>query len=212
MAAEGGTWEASVVLAVVNNRTHFLAEMEEALEVIGVEYEVIDGGSPLTLESLASYSGFILTGGPVHVYEPEQLVSVCADTQVLELATVPVLGICLGHQLIAHHHGALIEAMAQSVDRVETIETLLDDPLFEGLVGPFCARVAHDDAVVGLAPSLIGLARSAIGEYEVIGHLHRPVYGLQFHPEVSSSAGLTILGNFVALCKQWSTTRQIESA
>jgi GMP synthase (glutamine-hydrolysing) len=212
MAVEGGTWEASVVLAVVNNRTHFLAEMEEALGVIGVEYELIDGGALLTVERLGAYSGFILTGGPVHVYEPEQLVSVCADTQVLKLATVPVLGICLGHQLIAHHYGALIEPMAQSVDRVETIEIVRDDPVFEGVVGPFRARVAHDDAVVGIAPPLIGLARSAIGEYEVIGHLHRPVYGLQFHPEVSTAPGLTILRNFVALCQQWATARQIESA
>ena len=196
------------MLAVVNNGTHFLAEMQHALDVIGVDYELIDGGSRVLLPSrLGAYSGIILTGGDVHVYRAEQLAAVRVDTRILELTTVPVLGICLGHQLVAHHYGASIQPLSRPVDQDETIEIVRADAIFAGLPGRFRARVAHDDAVVGLASPLVRLARSAIAEYEAIRHRDRPVYGLQFHPEASGASGLTILENFIGLCQQ-ATTKQ----
>jgi len=47
----------------------------------------------------------------VYIYEPQQLAAVTFDEQILTLAKTPILGICLGHQLIAHHYGATIEAL-----------------------------------------------------------------------------------------------------
>ena len=189
------------MLAVVNNGTHFLAELESALDVVGIDYELIDGGSSVPPSRLAAYSGIILSGGDVHVYDAEQLAAVRVDTRVLELTTVPVLGICLGHQLVAHHYGALIQPLLRPIDQDETIEIVRADALFAGLSGRFRARVAHDDAVVGLTSPLLGLARSAIGEFEAIRHCDRLVYGLQFHPEASGAPGLAILENFVGLCQ-----------
>jgi GMP synthase (glutamine-hydrolysing) len=142
----------------------------------------------------------ILTGGDVHVYEPWELAAAALDEQILTLVTTPILGICLGHQLIAHHWGATIEALRTPIDRREVVEIVGDDPLFAGLAPRIAVRVAHDDAVTALPVPLVRLARSRFSEYEAIRHPTRLVYGLQFHPEASGDTGLTILGNFARLC------------
>jgi GMP synthase (glutamine-hydrolysing) len=188
------------VLIVVNNGTHFLAEMQSALARLDVEYDLVPGYELLTADVLISYSGVILTGGDVHVYEPTGLVAAALDEQILTLVATPILGICLGHQLIAHHWGATIEALPAPIDRHEVVEIVRDDLLFAGLAPRIGVRVAHDDAVTTLPVPLVRLARSRFSEYEAIRHPTRLVYGLQFHPEASGDTGLTILGNFVRLC------------
>lgn len=100
------------------------------------------------------------------------------------------------------------EAKAGGEDRDEMIEIVRSEAPFAGLPGQFRSRVAHDDAVVGLVSSLVRLARSAIGEYEAIRHRDRPVDGLRFHSEASGASGLTILGNFVGLRQQQTTTKR----
>jgi GMP synthase-like glutamine amidotransferase len=193
-------WDDWAVLAVVNNGTHFLAEMRGALDRLVLEYEVTSGYREITPAVLGSYSGVILTGGEVHVYEPERLAEVALDEQVLA-TDIPVLGICLGHQLIAHHYGAEVTPLPHPVDQEEIVELVGgNDPLFVGLPSHILARVAHDDAVTTLPNPLVRLARSRRGENEAIRHRSRPVYGLQFHPEASGEAGLTILNNFATLC------------
>jgi GMP synthase (glutamine-hydrolysing) len=188
------------VLIVVNNGTHFLTEMQSALASLEVAYELVPGYESLTPQTLGSYSGGILTGGDVHVFEPHELAAVALDEQVISGAGVPILGICLGHQLIAHHYGATVEPLPAPVDQQELIEVVVDDLLFAGLATTLTVRVAHDDAVTKLTPPLIRLARSEIGDYEAIRHRTRPLYGLQFHPEASGETGMSILRNFAELC------------
>jgi GMP synthase-like glutamine amidotransferase len=190
---------------VVNNGTHFLAEMLAALNAIGVEYELVSGSSTVLPSMLDAFSGIILTGGDVHVFEPGHLAMVSLDTQVLDRAAVPVLGICLGHQLIAHHFGATIQPLPQPVDRDEFIEIVSPNALFARLPRRFRVRMARDDAVVGIGGPLVRLARSTIGDYEAIRHRDRPIYGLQFHPEASGAAGLTVIENFIGLCRNEAT-------
>lgn len=188
------------MLAVVNNGTHFLEELKHSLGVVGVDYELLSGGAEISASMLRIYEGIILTGGDAHVYEPDELATVWVDGKVLEMAEIPVLGICLGHQLIARHYGASIQPLPNPINGEETIEIMSPDVLFAGLSGRFRARIAHDDEVVRLAGPLLRLARSAIGEHEAIRHNDRPVYGLQFHPEASGASGVTILRNFAGLC------------
>lgn len=191
------------VLAVVNNGTSFLEDLRETLEQLEIGYDLISGSGQLSLEAMNSYAGAILTGGRIHVYEPDHVDEIALNIQFITTGAMPLLGICLGHQLIAHHFGATVEPLPRPIDEVAIIE-LVDpgDPLFVGLPGHILARMAHGDAVTALSSSLMRLARSPVGEYEAIRHVSRPVYGLQFHPEAHSKVGLTILGNFATLCRE----------
>jgi GMP synthase-like glutamine amidotransferase len=61
-------------------------------------------------------------------------------------------------------------------------------------------RLAHDEQVADLPAPLVHLARSPVGVYEAIRDGDRPVYGVQFHPEVSGHAGRVLLANFLDIC------------
>lgn len=185
---------------VINNGTHFLAEIRHALDLLQIRYRTIPGYSSLTDREWEGHSGVILTGGAVHVYEPAQLAEVPVDETLLDHDAAPILGICLGHQLIAHHYGAEIAPLPHPVDQEETVVLRRSDGLFHDVPDRFQGRVAHDDAVVTLPQPLLQLASSRFGEYEAIRHHSHPIYGLQFHPEASGRHGLTILRNFAALC------------
>lgn len=184
---------------VVNNETHFLAELRAALEALEVRYTLISASRGPTDAQLCTTSGVILTGGDVHVYEPDQLARVSVDETILDSAATPILGICLGHQLIAHHYGSRVAPLPSPVDQEETVVVRGTDPLFHGVPRRFRARVAHDDTVTTLSEPLVQLASSRLGRYEAIRHRDQPIYGLQFHPEASGEHGLTILRNFVGM-------------
>lgn len=190
------------MLMVVNNGTHFLAEMQDALLRLDVEYTVVPGYESMSADVLASFSGVILTGGQTHIYEPQELEAIPLNEKILTLAKRPILGVCLGHQLIAHHYGATIAPLEISADQNEPVEIVQDDPLFAGLPKRIVVRVAHDDAITELGKALVPLARSAVSEFEAIRHRTYPVYGLQFHPESSGEPGMTILRNFARLCSR----------
>lgn len=193
-------WHHSGVLVVVNNGTHFLAELESALGRLAIGYDIVSGHEPLELDALDSFSGVILTGGVEHVFRPQELETLAVSLRIIGRATVPILGICLGHQLLARHYGGGVEPLPTPLDRMETIERTMEDPLFAGLPVKFAARVAHGDGVTDIASPLVSLARSETSELEAIRHESFAQYGLQFHPEASGDSGMAILRNFGKIC------------
>ncbi|WP_420100324.1 chorismate-binding protein [Corynebacterium sp.] len=130
-------------------------------------------------------------------------VGICPDVvRAAVAAEVPVLGICLGHQLIAHMYGATVGPAAEPVHgRLSRVEHDGRD-LFHGLPAAFDVVRYHSLAVSDVPPQVTVTARSADGT--VMG-LHVPgahLWGVQFHPEsVKSSHGRDLLANFAALTR-----------
>ena len=114
---------------------------------------------------------------------------------------LPILGICLGCELIAHTFGApLTELESKSVGVRTLTITDPDDPLFENHP-PLQVYESHHFAITSLPPTLRGIARSDSG-FEIIRHASLPRLGFQFHPESTThtSGGPTLLREALRTC------------
>ncbi|MCA9259199.1 MAG: glutamine-hydrolyzing GMP synthase, partial [Planctomycetales bacterium] len=138
--------------------------------------------------------GIILSGGPSSVYEsgaPQ------CDPGLFELG-IPVLGICYGMQLACQALGGQVQnAPAREYGRAEC-EVIGQDPLFAHVSTPTQVWMSHGDQVANLADAFVPLAKTATCPNAAVRHQRLPVYGLQFHPEVTHTPeGSTILNNFL---------------
>jgi GMP synthase (glutamine-hydrolysing) len=160
-------------------------------------------------------AGLILSGGPSSVYEPgaPQL-----DLSVLELG-VPVLGICYGLQLLARGLGGVVEPAEDREYGRAILKLAREDVLFAGLPGGAERTVwmSHGDRVLRLPPGFLVLATSESSPFAAVRHETRPIFGVQFHPEVAhTEGGAEILRNFVrTICGcagSWSMEAFLEEA
>jgi len=114
----------------------------------------------------------------------------------------PILGVCLGHQLLAEMHGGTVTHARRLVHgKAGTVEVVADDPLLAGLGGRFEAGRYHSLAAVEPLPDAFVLtARAADGEVMAMRHRDAPTHGVQFHPEsILTPLGPRLLRNFLEL-------------
>jgi len=155
-----------------------------------------------TLEWIREWApaGIILSGGPNSVYGTDVPT---ADAALLEIA--PVLGICYGMQLIAHLEGGAVErAGRREYGRAELV---VDEG--EGLFAGFDVGehtpvwMSHGDHVDTPPDGYRVVAHSANSPVAAFRHDTKPIYGVQFHPEVAHSPrGTEMIANFLfSVCK-----------
>ena len=139
--------------------------------------------------------GFILSGGPAGVYEESapQL-----PAYVLE-SGLPILGICYGMQLLAHHLGGKVSpASKREYGPAEVTITNKNSPLFSSLPSPLSVWMSHGDRIEKLPPGFSSLASTVNSPFAAMGDPDRKRYGLQFHPEVAHTPlGKEIIRNFL---------------
>ena len=118
--------------------------------------------------------------------------------QAIQYAEVPILGVCLGHQGIAHFNGGEIRHANQPVHgRMSTI-THNGDPLFAGIPSPWEVVRYHSLFVQRPLPdNLLKLAHTESGTLMALRHKHKPQWGVQFHPEsILTQHGRRLMCNF----------------
>ena len=140
-------------------------------------------------------SGFILSGGPASVYEPD---APTLPAYVLE-SGLPALGICYGMQLITQALGGRVApATSREYGQADLHIVDRDSPLFAGVSSPTRVWMSHGDRIEGMPPGFRVLARTANAPIAAQGDDERRLYGLQFHPEVHHTPeGAAILANFL---------------
>lgn len=171
----------------------------------------------MELESIEEWgpAGIVLSGGPSSVVEdgaPE------FDLGLLDLGR-PVLGICYGLQALVHHLGGRVEQADDREYGRAHLGRAEKDLLFEGLAEKEGRAVwmSHGDRVLELPPGFRVLAESGNSPFAAIRHEERPIWGVQFHPEVAhTEGGSAMLRNFVhnacGCTESWSMDAFIEES
>lgn len=156
-----------------------------------------------SVEILKEASGIILSGGPQSVYEKG---SPQADPKILELG-IPVLGICYGHQWLAHVLGGTVQPGKTKEYGHATIDIIEPGTFFAGLPKKFSVWMSHGDTVTELPKGFITTAKSGDGHVSAMADEARKMFGVQFHIEVvHSQHGSEMLKRFTDLCDhaEWS--------
>ena len=137
----------------------------------------------------ADMDAVILSGSAARIVEPSDRRLFQGTIDLIKSCSLPMLGICFGHQLLSWSFGAEVGSLAQPVlNRFEQVRLVNADELFAGFNEKETVLLAenHYDYVLKESLSrngLILLADSASCEVEAVRHKSRPVYGVQFHPE-----------------------------
>jgi GMP synthase (glutamine-hydrolysing) len=137
--------------------------------------------------------GFILSGGPASVYEPE---APLAPAYIYE-SHLPVLGICYGMQVITHQLGGKVTpATRQEYGHAILHVSAVDSPLLADLPASTAVWMSHGDQLEEMPPEFSALAYTENSPFAVMGSAGQ-TFGLQFHPEVAHTPeGKQILKNF----------------
>lgn len=147
--------------------------------------------NPTAGEALPSDAdGIVITGSPAMVSDREPWSELTAEwLRTMMDRDIPLLGVCYGHQLLAHACGGSVGYRSQGREMgtlmVELEEPAADDVLFADLPAGFLAHLTHRQSVLGLPPNAIRLARSEAEPNQAF-RIGRHAWGVQFHPEFSA--------------------------
>lgn len=188
------------MILLLDNYDSFTYNLYQAVRALGAECTVVRN-DVRSVESLLALkpSGLILSPGPGRPEDAGVLLELIRRAPV----TLPILGVCLGHQAIAQAHGGPV-VRAQHLMHGKTCTITHDGKgVFKGL--PKKLTVARYHSLVAAEPlpsGLIPTARADDGSLMGLRHRERPIEGVQFHPEsVATPLGARMLKNFLARCR-----------
>ena len=151
------------------------------------------------LDKKINVKGLILSGGPSSVYEPN---APQFNPRILDL-NLPVLGLCYGHQLIAQITKGRVEPAV--CKEYGIAQVTIDKPIgvLKGLSRKEKVWMSHSDTVFAMPPEFESLAHTESCPVAAFKHKERPIYGIQWHPEViHTERGTLMLRNFIfEVCK-----------
>ena len=183
---------------VIDNGGQWTHREWRVLKYLEVDATIVSNDTPI--EKLHDADGLVLSGGAPRVgVDPGKM---GRNGEYLDLAEVPILGICAGHQFMAAHFGGA--AAPARVPEFGKAQLVVDAPdvLFEDLPRSFEVWESHNDEVSVLPPGFILLAHSENCGVQAMRSLDRPLFGLQFHPEVEHTQfGSEIFKNFLKVCE-----------
>jgi GMP synthase (glutamine-hydrolysing) len=180
-----------LILDFGSQYTQLIARQVRSLHVYceivpySVDFETLQKKKPAAL---------ILSGGPASVIMPSAPLPHPAIWQL----GIPILGICYGLQFIVQQFGGQVSSAEKK--EYGRAELVIDNSakLFAGLDQSQIVWMSHGDEAKELPDCFISLAHTANAEFAALAHKEKPIYALQFHPEVAHTPnGVHILENFL---------------
>jgi len=186
---------------IIDNYDSFVYNIAQRLGELGVSSDVIRNDK-ITVDEIKkrNYDAVIISPGPGRP-DDKRYFGICSDVIQKLGPTLPILGICLGHQGIIDCFGGKV-VNAGNVRHGKTSQIKhYNDSLFKGVKNPFRATRYH--SLVGdktIIPDSLKITAVAEDDGEIMGVSHKEylIDGVQFHPEsIMTDEGKKILENFI---------------
>lgn len=187
------------MIYIINLGSQYTHVIWRTIRDLGFEVQIKQKNAKI--DEFSDINALILSGGP----GTASITDMGITKELLEKIreeklNVPLLGICLGHQYIAHFFGGKIEKGKKAEYGISKIIIDNENDIFAGIPKEFNAWVSHFDEVKILPKEFISLAHSEECKIEAYKHLKKKIYGVQFHPEVwHTENGEKIIENFLNL-------------
>jgi anthranilate synthase component 2 len=191
------------MIALIDNYDSFTFNLFHYLGELGAEV-VVHRNDKVTADDVvaAAPDAIVLSPGPCTPNEA----GICLDLIAKAATTIPVLGVCLGHQAIGQCFGsAIVRAPVPVHGKLSTIKHG-GSGVFRGINAPFQATRYHSLVIdrASMPRELAVVAETDDRLVMGIAHQKLPVHGVQFHPEsIASQHGHLILKNFLEIAAAW---------
>ena len=196
-----GSMQSPAVL-LIDNYDSFTWNLVHDFGALGAKVDVVRNDASSVAEVLARKpDAIVLSPGPCTPREA----GICLDLIREAGATVPIFGVCLGHQAIGEVFGGeVVRAPVPVHGKVATI-THRGEAIFRGLNAPLKATRYHSLVVErDTLPGCLQVTAETDGLVMALSHRALPIHGVQFHPEsIASEGGRTIMKNFLDLAAAW---------
>ena len=183
-------------ILVINNKGQYNHRIQRSLNYLDIPSELVNNN--LSIDEILDKDpcGLIIGGGP-------SIEGAGNTIEYIKNINVPILGICLGHQLIAKTYGGEVTTSNTESYAQVNINILEDEDLFYGLGSNMDVWSSHKDEIKTLPQEFKIIANSNLCNIEAIKHKNQDIYGIQFHPEVHTTPqGDKIFNNFYKICKK----------
>lgn len=182
------------MICIINCGTSWLLEIKQIVRSLRHTYKVITVNK-IKNTNFKSFSGIIISGAPIILTNSNKK-SYMDLFKFVKQVDLPILGICLGHQIIGLLYGSHIK-QGKMINKMEQIKIVHENALFTDVKNNALFREEHSE-YINLPPKFMLIATSKSCDNEAMKH--KNIYGVQFHPEVSGRNGILLLQNFLKMC------------
>jgi len=190
------------MILLVDNRDSFVWNLAEYASIFD-EVKVVPNTVTLAEIRKIDPDGIIISPGPG---SPESRRDVGNSPEIVLEMDVPILGVCLGHQIIGYVFGGKV-GRVKPLHGKSSLVRHDGKTIFSGVKNPLEAGRYHSLAVLEV-PKGFEISAVSLNDGVIMGirHKNKPIEGVQFHPEsvlteYHSGEGLKIIKNFVDICK-----------
>lgn len=191
------------MILLIDNYDSFTYNLYQTLAMLQQEVHVVRNDQiSLADISRLPIQGIVLSPGPGR---PEDA-GICIELIQTLGSSIPILGVCLGHQAIGAAFGGQVMRANEVLHGKESPIFHFRGPLFKNVSLPFSAGRYHSLIVDNeQLPEILKVeAEDPAGHIMALSHRVHPIYGVQFHPEsILTPDGTQIITNFIGLCQQF---------